>query len=117
MSPLRYIDVVLMAVAAPILLLIGVSAVGYGVAAGVWVGLRVIEIGVNRYAAALGDQKRELITKQLAFPLVRIFVLALTVILLRREAGQGAGLTALVLLVVLFTIRFAIAFAERPRAR
>ena len=116
-SPLRYIDVVLLVVAAPILLLIGVSPVGYGVAAGVWLLLRVIEIGVNKYAAALGDQKRELIARQLVYPLVRIFVLALTVILLRRDVGQDAGLTALVLVVIVFTIRFAIAFADRPSAR
>src|SRR5579875_3268085 len=108
MSPLRYIDVVLMVVAAPILLLIGVSPVGYGVTGGVWLVLRVLEIGVNKYAAALGDQKWELIAKQLMYPLVRIFVLALTVILLRQDAGKGAGLTALVLAVIVFTIRFAI---------
>jgi hypothetical protein len=117
MGPLRYIDVVLLVVAAPILLLIGVSALGYAVSAGVWLGLRVVEIGVNRYAAALGDQKRELIVRQLMFPLVRIFLLALTVILVRRGEGKDAGLTALVLLVLMFTIRFAISVAERPRAR
>jgi hypothetical protein len=114
---LHYIDLVLLVVAAPILLLIGVSPIGYGIAGGVWLALRVVEIGVNRYAAALGDQKWELIVRQLMFPLVRIFLLALTVILVRRGEGKGAGLTALVLLVLMFTIRFVIAFAERPRAR
>ena len=117
MGPLRYIDVVLIAVAAPILLLIGVSAVGYGIAAGVWLALRVVEIGVNRYAAVLGDPKWQLIVKQLMFPLVRIFALALTVILIRRGDGKDAGLTALILLVLVFTIRFGMAFADRPRVR
>ena len=117
MGPLRYIDVVLLVLAAPILLLIGVPAVGYGVAAGVWLALRVVEIGVNRYAAALGDPKWELIVRQLAFPMVRIFALAITVILIRRDAGKGAGLTALAVVVILFTIRFVIAFGDRPRAR
>jgi hypothetical protein len=117
MGAFRYIDVVLLVVAAPVLLLIGVSPVGYGVAGGVWLGLRVVEIGVNRYAAALGDQKRELITRQLAYPLVRIFLLALTVILLRRDAGKGAGLAALAVIVIVFTINLAISFANRPRAR
>jgi hypothetical protein len=114
---LRHIDVVLLVVAAPILILIGVSAVGYGVAAGVWLALRVVELGVNRYAAALGDQKRELLARQLAYPLVRIFLLALTVILLRQDAGKDAGLTALVLIVIVFTINMAMSFATRPRAQ
>jgi hypothetical protein len=114
---LHYIDVVLLVVAAPILLLIGVSPVGYGVAGGVWLGLRVVEIGVNRYAAALGDPKRELVARQLAYPMVRIFLLALTVILVRRDAGRGAGLTAVLVVVCLFTIHMAVSFANRPRAR
>jgi hypothetical protein len=114
---LHYIDVVLLVVAAPILLLIGVSPVGYGVAGGVWLALRVVEVGVNRYAAALGDRNRELIARQLAYPMVRIFVLALTVILVRRDAGRGAGLAAVIVVVCLFTIRMVISFANRPRAR
>jgi hypothetical protein len=117
MGPLRYIDVVLLVVAAPILLLIGVPVVGYGVAAGVWLALRVVEIAVNRYAAALGDPKWELIVRQLIFPMVRIFVLAIAVILIRRDVSRAAGLTALVVVVFVFTIRFFLAFAERPRAR
>jgi hypothetical protein len=115
MGPLRYIDVVLLVLAAPILLLIGVPAVGYGVAAGVWLALRVVEIGVNRYAAALGDQKWELIARQLAYPMVRIFILAITVILIRRDAGKAAGVTALIVVVFAFTVRFFMAFADRPR--
>jgi hypothetical protein len=113
----HYIDVVLLVVAAPILLLIGVSPVGYGVAGGVWIALRVVEIGVNRYAAGLGDRNRELIARQLAYPMVRIFLLALTVILVRRDAGRGAGLAAVVAVICLFTIRMAISFANRPRVR
>ena len=38
----RYIDVVLVAVAAPILLLIGVPALGYLVGMGAWVLLRAL---------------------------------------------------------------------------
>ncbi len=39
---LRYFDVALVLVAAPILLLIGVSALGYLVGAGAWIALRAI---------------------------------------------------------------------------
>ena len=42
MSVLRYVDVVLLIVAAPIMILIGVSGVGYAVGAGAWIGLRAL---------------------------------------------------------------------------
>jgi hypothetical protein len=113
----RYIDVVLLVAAAPVLLLIGVSAVGYGVAGGVWLALRVVELGVNRYAAALGDPKKELLARQLAWPVLRIFLLAITVILIRRDAGRGAGLAAVLVVVCVFTIHFMSSFANRPKAR
>ncbi len=95
MGPLRYIDVVLLVVAAPILLLIGVPPLGYGVAAGVWLALRVVEIGVNRSAAALGDQNWEMIVRQLAYPDGADLRSRITVILIRRDADDDAGLTAL----------------------
>jgi len=113
MTVFRYIDVVLMVVAAPILLLIGVPAAGYGVAAGAWLALRVVEIGVNRYVAAVGDVRREL-TLRLAFMLVRIFLLALAVVLVRRGIGKDDALTALLLIVCVFTIHMATSFGDRP---
>lgn len=114
---LRHIDVVLVVLAAPILALIGAPVAGYAVAGGVWLALRVVEIGVNRYAAVLGNPTQELIVRQLVFPLVRIFALALTVIFIRQDAGKTAGLTALALIVFLFTLHFVISFADRPSAR
>lgn len=117
MGAFRYIDVILMLVAAPILLLIGVPAVGFAVGAGVWLVLRVVEVGVKRYAVALGDVSKELIVSRLVFPLVRIFAIALTVIFLRRDATKDDALTALLLLVFVFTIHFGTSFAaDRPRS-
>jgi hypothetical protein len=116
MGPLRYLDVILIVVAAPILLLIGVPASGYAVAGGVWLVLRVIEIAMERYAGAMGDHRGE-ITLRLAFTMTRVFVLAIAVILVRKSSGQDAGLTALAVVVVAFTIHLIMSFAERPRSR
>jgi hypothetical protein len=113
---LRYIDVVLIVVAAPILLLIGVPAVGYGAGAGAWIALRAVGIGVERYARSLGDM-REAVTARIVYPIVRIFVLALTVIFVKRGAGKDDALAALAVIVFAFTIHLALSFAERPRAR
>jgi hypothetical protein len=115
-TTLRYIDVVLLLLAAPILLLIGVPADGYGVGAGVWILLRALGIGVDRYVTAAGNPNRE-ITLRLAYLLGRLFLLALTVILVRRDAGRDAGLTALLVIVFAFTVELVTSIATRPRSR
>jgi hypothetical protein len=112
----RYLDLVLVVVAAPILLLIGVPAVCYGVGAGAWLVLRVIGVAFERYTSQTSDPRRE-ISLRLAYLLARIFLLALAVILVRRESGRDPGLTTLLVIVFAFTIQLVISFLERPRRR
>jgi hypothetical protein len=113
---LRFIDVVLIVVAAPIMLLIGVPAVGYLAGAGAWIALRAVGAVVERYAGGLGNMAREL-TLRTAFPIVRVFVLALTVIFVKRGSGKDAALAALAVIVFAFTVHLFVSFAERPRSR
>jgi hypothetical protein len=114
-TPLRYLDVVLVALAAPILLLMGVPAVGYAVGGGAWVALRVIGVGIDRYLRANTDARRE-ISLRLGYLLARIFLLALAVILVRRGTGRDAALTALLVIVFAFTVQLVISVIERPRS-
>jgi hypothetical protein len=113
---LRYLDVVLVALAAPIMLLIGVSPSGYLIAAAVWIALRAIGIVVERYAATTTEPGRA-IGIRLGYMLGRLFVLAITVILVRKGSGQDAGLAALAVIVVAFTIQLAVSAVSRPRTR
>jgi len=115
-TPLRYFDLVLVVVAAPILLLIGVPAVGYAVGGGAWLALRLLGVAVDRYLALSSDARRE-ISIRLGYLLMRIFLLALAVILVRRGAGRDAGLTALLVIVFAFTVQLVISILERPRRR
>jgi hypothetical protein len=115
-APLRYFDVVLLACAAPIMLLIGVPAVGYAVGAGSWIALRVVGVGVERYAEHASEQARQ-ISVRLAYMLGRLFALAIAVILVRKGDGQNAGLTALLVIVFAYTTQLVISFATRPRRR
>ncbi len=115
-APLRYLDVVLILVAAPILLLIGVPAVGYAVGAGAWLALRIVGIGLERYVRASTDMRRQ-ISLRLAYLLARVFLLALAVILVRRGEGKNDALATLGVVVVAFTIQLVISYAERPRSR
>ena len=114
-TALRYLDVVLIVVAAPILLLIGVPAGGYAAGAGAWILLRGVGVAVDHQAGA-GLAGRE-ITLRLAYLLSRLFLLALTVILVRRGGGRDAGLTALMVIVFAFTVELIVSTATRPRSR
>src|SRR5207302_1067436 len=69
---LRYFDVALVALAAPIMLLIGVPAVGYAVGAGSWIALRAVGIAVERAADAAEDARTQ-IGLRLGYMLARLF--------------------------------------------
>jgi hypothetical protein len=113
---LRYFDVALLVVAAPILLLIGVSAAGYGIGAGAWIVLRVAGVAVDRYANEIQELGRSTGIR-LGYMLGRLFALAITVVLVRKAYGQDAGLACLAVIVAAFTVQLAVSAIARPRSR
>jgi hypothetical protein len=113
---LRYFDVVVLVVAAPVLLLIGVPALGYAVGAGSWIALRAVGVGVDRLSSAASPTSRALSLK-LAYMLSRLFLLALAVIFVRNQAGQDDGLAALCVIVFAFTAQLSLSFVNGPRSR
>jgi len=116
LTPLAYLDVVVLVVAAPIMLLIGVPAVGYLVGAGVWIVLRAVGVAVERAAGAAADPRSET-TLRLAYLLGRLFVLAIAVILVRNASGRDDGLTALLVIVFAFTTQLVLSFLTHPKSR
>jgi len=112
---LAYLDVVLVVVAAPIMLLIGVPAVGYLVGAGAWIALRAVGVLIDRAVPSLRDPRGE-ITLRLAYLLGRLFLLAIAVIVVRNGAGRDDGLTALLVIVFAFTTQLLTSFLTRPRS-
>jgi hypothetical protein len=115
-TALSYLDVVVLVVAAPIMLLIGVPAVGYLVGAGAWIVLRAVGVAVDRAVAVTDDPRREA-GLRLAYLLGRLFLLAIAVILVRKGAGRDDGLTALLVIVFAFTTQLVLTFFFRPRSR
>jgi hypothetical protein len=114
LTVLGYMDVVLVVVAAPIMLLIGVPADGYVIAAVTWIALRALGVGVERFAAAGGDVNRQ-IGIRMGYMLGRLFTLAIVVILVRKSDGQDAGLAALAVVVFAFTAQLVLSAFTRPR--
>jgi hypothetical protein len=113
-SPLvTYLDVVIVVLAAPIMLLIGVPAAGYAIGAGAWIALRAVGVAVER--AARAQELRAQVSLRLGYMLGRLFLLALAIVLARSAGGRNDGLTALVVIVVAFTVQLAVSALNRPR--
>jgi hypothetical protein len=113
---LRYLDVALLVLAAPIMLLIGVPAPGYAIAAGAWIALRAVGVAVERYASASGDARSQ-VGMRLGYMLGRLFTLAFVVVVARNAFGKNDGLTALAVIVFAFTVQLATSPLTRPRSR
>jgi hypothetical protein len=111
---LRYFDVVVIVVAAPIMLLIGVPALGYAVGAGAWILLRAVGVAVD-HAAETSPAMSRAVGLRLGFMLGRLFGLALAVILARKAGTKDDGLTALVVIVLAYTTYLALSAVTRPR--
>jgi hypothetical protein len=113
MTWLRYIDVVLVLLAAPVVLLAGASAAGYGVGVAAWIGLRAVGLVVDRSAGETGPTIQQ-VTLRLGYRLTRVFLLAMAVILARRTGGKHDGLAALLVILVAFTIQLTVSIIDRP---
>ena len=111
---LAYLDAVLVVLAAPIMIAIGVSATGYAIGGGAWIALRAAGVALDRVPALHADARAEISTR-LGYMLARLFLLALAVVLARSDGGRHAGLTALVVVVVAFTVQLAVSAVTRPR--
>ncbi len=116
MTVLSFFDVVLLVVAAPIMILIGVPASGYLIGAGAWIALRLIGVAVDRVATHTSEANRA-IGLRLGFMLGRLFALAIIVILVRKADGQNAGLACLAVIVFAFTVSLFTSALTRPRSR
>jgi hypothetical protein len=103
---LRYFDVALVVLAAPIMLLIGVPALGYAIGGGAWLALRAVGVPVERAANSAGEQRTQ-IGLRLGYMLGRLFGLAIAVVIARRSGTSNDGLTALVVVAVAFTAQLA----------
>jgi len=114
LAPLQYLDVLLVLVAAPIMVLIGVAGLGYGVGAGAWLLLRAVGVGVERAAGATTDARQQ-ISLRMGYMLGRLFLLALAVVVARTSGNKNDGLAALVVIVVAFTVQLATSALTRPR--
>jgi hypothetical protein len=112
MLALRYIDLVLLALALPVFVAADLPMLGYAAGAAAWIVQRAIQIFLNRKAAAT-DDPRKVVAIAAGSMIGRGWLVALTIFAAGLE-DNDAGLAAAVLVIVLFTAYFTVSMIMRP---
>jgi hypothetical protein len=112
MIAIRYLDLVLLALALPVFLLGGLPMLGYAAGAAAWLVQRGVQFLLNRKAVA-ADDPRTTVGIAAGSMIGRGWLVALTIF----AAGlkdEDAGLASAVLVIVLFTAYFTVSMIMRP---
>ena len=115
LAPVRYLDVVLLVLAAPIVILMGGPVLGYAVGAGVWILQRIAEAWLDA-AGQRSDAKRELGLK-FASMIGRTWVVAIAILAVGLAADREDGFTAAVVCLAAYTVHLATALILRSLER
>jgi hypothetical protein len=113
---LRYLDVVLVAVAAPVALALGVPALGFAVGAGAWVLQRIVGQVDKRWVGKAAEPRTQL-GLNLFEAFGRIWLLAGAIVAAGVIGGRADGLTAAVTIFAAYTVAFAIRVFSGPPTR
>ena len=116
LAVVRYLDVLLVVMAAPFVLLLGGPLLGYAVGAAAWLANRALGVAVERHARAREDV-RTAVGLNVAALLVRAWLVGLTILAVGLAGEREDGLTAAILLLVAFTVYFATSLVLRPLER
>jgi hypothetical protein len=108
----RYLDLVLLAVALPVFVVAGLPMLGYAAGAGAWLVQRAVQVSLHRRAVA-SDDPRTVVGIAAGSMIGRGWLVALT-IFAAGLADEDAGLSAAVLVIVLFTAYFTVSMIMRP---
>ncbi len=108
MSPPKYVDLLLLAVALAVFLLGGLPLLGFAVGAAAWLAQRGIQAVANKRSQAelKAGNRQKAMGVVAATTLGRVWLMA-TAVLLVGLAERQAGLAAAILVLVLFTVSFA----------
>ena len=112
MIAIRFLDLVLLAVALPVFLIAGLPMLGYDAGAAAWLVQRGLQLYLNRKAAAAEDP-RTTVGIAAGSMIGRGWLVALT-IFAAGLSDEDAGLAAAVLIIVLFTAYFTVSMIMRP---
>jgi len=113
---LRYLDVLLVVLAAPFVVLTGLPVIGYVAGALVWIVQRLVGVAVEARARRATDI-RTAVGLGLGASLGRAWLAGITILLVGLAADREDGLMAAVLVLAAFTVYFLSALILRPLER
>lgn len=111
----RYLDVVLLILAAPFVWLMGGPMLGYAVGAGAWLVTRVLGALIEHYAR--GREIKAQIALNFGVMMGRVWVVGIAILIVGRTADRADGLTAALVALVAFTLYLATSMVLRPSER
>jgi hypothetical protein len=109
----RYLDVALVVLAAPFVVLTGAPVLGYVAGTAAWIANRALGAAAERFARRQADV-RAAIGVNLGSLLLRVWIVALTILVVGLAGTRQDGLMAALLLLVAFTVYFAMSLIARP---
>jgi hypothetical protein len=115
LAPVRYLDVILVVLAAPFVILLGGPVLGYAVGAGVWIAQRLLEALLER-AGRRSDVRREIGIK-VASMIGRTWLIGVGILAVGLGAEREDGFTAAILCLAAYTIHLATTLLLRPLER
>ncbi len=113
LTVLRYLDLLVLALALPLFLLAGLPMLGYGVAAAAWLVQRAINDLATRRAQRSEDP-REVVGLLAGSMIGRGWLVAGSIFAVGLAGAREDGLAAAVLCISLFTIYFSAQMVVRP---
>jgi hypothetical protein len=109
----RYMDVVLVVLAAPFVIVMGGPLLGYFVGAGAWIATRILGVVVERYARGRGAKQQ--VGLNFGALMARAWILGITILVVGVAGEREDGLMAALLALVAFTVYLATSLAlPRP---
>lgn len=111
----RYLDVVVLILAAPFVWLMGAPMLGFVVGAGAWLITRVAGELIERRAR--GREVKTQLALNFGVMLGRVWVVGIAILIVGKTADQADGLTAALVALVAFTLYLATSMVLRPTER
>ncbi len=115
LAPVRYLDVVLVVLAAPFVLLTGLPALGYAVGAALWIVGRVLEAYLDHRAKRA--DVRAAVGLRFASMIGRTWLIGIGILAVGLGVDRTDGFTAAIVCLVAYTVHLATALVLRPLER
>jgi hypothetical protein len=115
LAPVRYLDIVLLVLAAPIVILMGGPVLGYAVGAGVWIVQRIAQAWLD--AAGHRTDAKTAVGLKFGSMVGRTWLVAIAILAVGLTAEREDGFTAAVVCLAAYTVHLATALILRPLER